>query len=158
MSIGYTLPAPDESENSPSILRLREIFTILEISPLSLESLTVEGEFEDLEYWLKEIADLIGCLFCTLPAIEMVMEERMARQRVNAAVEERDIVLVKSDSQISIPNSQLKPAKNLFRIDLQLVAAMQESLRDSKFARYMGDKALGVDLEQLHKDYGEQGR
>ena len=68
------------------------------------------------------------------------MKETLARQRGNAAMDEGDLVLLKSDSNNSLPSLHLASAKSLLSIDLQPVAAMQASLKESKCAKYMEHK------------------
>lgn len=153
-----------ESDNSPSTLRLREIFSISEISllPLGDPALDIDEELREgpaaVKFCYDEIADLIECLFGTPSTTEMVMMEAIACLKENPATEERDLVLSKSGSDISLSNIQLAPAKDLLKIDLQLIAAMQESLEDSKFAKYMEHKNRKFDAVKLYKDLGEEAR
>ncbi|KAL8926906.1 MAG: hypothetical protein Q9208_002715 [Pyrenodesmia sp. 3 TL-2023] len=88
----------------------------------------------------------------------MVMREAISRHMENPAIEKRDLVLVDSKSDISLSGIQLAPAKELLRIDLELVAAMQDSLTDSKFAKYMEHKNRQFDAVQLYKELGEECR
>ncbi|KAL8722598.1 MAG: hypothetical protein Q9225_000954 [Loekoesia sp. 1 TL-2023] len=153
-----------ERDNSPSTLRLREIFSIPEISLLPLGDPALDNDEESWEGsaavkpCYDEIADLIECLFGTLSTTEMVMMEALARQKENPATEERDLVLSKTGSDISLSNVELAPARDLLKIDLQLIAAMQESLKDSKFAKYMEHKNPKFDAVRLYKDLGEEAR
>ena len=111
-----------------------------------------------LNYCSGELAALIECLFCTLSTTEMVLKEAIAHQWENPALDDRDLLLIKSDSEISLPSLTPAHAKDLLRIDLQYIAAMQNSLKDSKFAKYMEHKNLKFDAVQLHKDLEEEGR
>ncbi|KAI4176961.1 MAG: hypothetical protein LQ346_007751 [Caloplaca aetnensis] len=88
----------------------------------------------------------------------MVMREAIARQKHNQVTEERDLVLLDSKSDISLSGIQLAPAKELLRIDLELIAAMQESLKDSKFAKHMEHKNRKFDAVQLYKELGDEAR
>ena len=88
----------------------------------------------------------------------MVLKETIAHQRENPALDERDLLLIKSDSEISLPSLAPAHATDLLRIDLQYIAAMQNSLKDSKFAKYLEHKNLKFDAVQLHKDLEEEGR
>lgn len=106
----------------------------------------------------EELAALIECLFCTLSTTEMVLKETIAHQRQNLAIDERDLRLIKSDSEISPRKLTPAHAKDLLRVDLQYIAAMQESLKDSKFAKYMDHKNLKFDAMQLHNDLEDQSR
>ena len=153
-----------EADTSASTLQLRELFSIPEISLLPLESPfsgspneALEGSIS-LDYCSEELAALIEGLFCTLSTTEMVMKETIVHQRENPALDERDLLLIRSDSEISLLSLAPTHAKDLLRIDLQYIAAMQNSLKDSKFAKYMEDKNLKFDAVQLHKDLEEGGR
>lgn len=164
LTAGHTLSILGEADNSASTLQLRELFSIPEISRLPLGSPftgspdeALEGSIS-LEYCSGELAALIECLFCTLSTTEMVLKETIAHQRENPALDERDLVLIKSDSEISLPSLAPAHAKDLLRIDLQYIAAMQNSLKDSKFAKYMEHKNLKFDAVQLYKDLEEGGR
>ena len=86
------------------------------------------------------------------------MKDTVARQKSDSAIDELDLVLIKSDSDISLPNPGLAPTKDLLRIDLELIAAMQESLKDSKLAKYLEHRDLKFDAVQLSKDLGEESR
>lgn len=161
----HVLSILGESDNSASTLQIRELFSFPEISLLPLGSLSFgEDPDEGLEetirvnLWSREIAELTQCLFCTLSTAEMVLKETIAHQRENAAVDERDLILIKSDSEISLPSLPPAPAKDLLRIDLQLIAAMQNSLKDSQFAKYMEHRNLKFDATQLYKDLEEESR
>ena len=162
--LGNTLSILGEADNSTTTLQLREPFSIPEISRLPLGSpLTgsldeaLEGSIS-LEHCSGELAALIECLFCTLSTTEMVLKETIAHQRQNPALDERDLILIKSDSEILLPSLAPAHAKDLLRINLQYIAAMQNSLRDSKFAKYMEHKNLEFDAVQLYKDLEEEGR
>ena len=147
LTAGHTLSILGEADNSASTLQLRELFSIPEISRLPLGSPFTGSPDEALEgsislgYCSGELAALIECLFCTLSTTEMVLKETIAHQRENPA-------------EISLPAH----AKDLIRIDLQYIAAMQNSLKDSKFAKYMEHENLEFDAVQLHKDLEEEGR
>ena len=164
LSAGHTLFVLGEADTSASTLQLRELFSIPEISLLPLGSPftgsqdeAIEGSIS-LDHCSGELAALIECLFRTLSTTEMVLKEMIAHQRGNPALDERDLLLIKSDSEISLPSLAPAHAKDLLRIDLQYIAAMQNSLKDSKFAKYMEHKNLKFDAVQLHKDLEEGGR
>ena len=164
LSTGHTLSILGEADTSPSTLQLRELFSIPEISRLPLGSPFTGGlneAFEgstSLDYCSGELAALIECLFCTLSTTEMVLKETIAHQKENPALDERDLLLIKSDSEISLPSLAPAHAKDLLRIDLEYIAAMQNSLKDSKFAKYLEHKNLKFDAVQLHNDLEEEGR
>ena len=146
------------------MLQLREIFAIQEISVLPQAGFSLENDREDagerlsgLEAWLQELNGLAECLFPSLSAIEMVMKETIFQQRQNSAMDERELVLIKSESDTSSPSLHPATAKALLKIDLQLIAAMQKSLKDSKYAKNMEHKNLKVNPVQLCEDL-EKGR
>ena len=165
LTAGHTLSILGEADTSASTLRLRELFSIPEISLLPLGSPSFTGSLDEalegsiiLGFCSGELAALIECLFCTLSTTEMVLKETIAHKRENPAMDERDLLLIKSNSEISMPNLAPPHAKDLLRIDLQYIAAMQNSLKDSKFAKYMEHKNRKFDAVQLYKDLEEQGR
>ena len=87
----------------------------------------------------------------------MVLKETIAHQSENPALDERDLLLVKSDAEISLPSLAPAHAKDLLRINLQYIAAMQNSFKDSEFVKHMEHKNLKFDAVQLHKDLEEEG-
>ena len=115
LSAGHTLSILGEPNTSISTLQLRELFSISEISQLPLWSPSTGNQVEALEgsfsldYCSGELATLIECLFCTLSTTEVVLKETIAHQRENSALDERDPLLIKSDSEISRPS--LAPAR-----------------------------------------------
>lgn len=117
-----------------------------------------EEEAGGVNVCCEEIADLTECLFSTLSTAEMVMTQTIARQVRNPATEERELVLLESESDLSLQNVEPGPAKDLLQIDLQLIAAMQSSLEDSKFAKYMDHKNRKFDAVQLYKELGNEAR
>lgn len=152
-----------EPYNSTSTIQLRELFSFPGISRLPLRSIKFgEGPDEpldgpaSLDLWSRELAKLTEGLFSTLSTTEMVLKDTIARQMQIAAIDERD--LTKSDSQISLPNLPPAPAKDLLRLDLQLITAMQNSLKDPQFADYMKHRNLKVDAAQLYKDLDYESR
>ena len=154
-----------EPDNSPSVLQLRELFAFQEISDLPLDSLSLEIDREDaregipdLEVWLQALNGLIECLFPSLSAIEMVMKETIVSQRQNLAIDEREPVFIKSKSSTSLLSLHSASTKALLKIDLQLIAAMQKSLRESKFAKYMEHKKIELSPEQLYEDLDKASR
>ncbi|KAL8736255.1 MAG: hypothetical protein Q9166_000410 [cf. Caloplaca sp. 2 TL-2023] len=153
-----------EYENSTTALQLREIFAIPEISMLPLGDTWAgnndeqEEEAGGVNVCCEEIADLTECLFGTLSTAEMVMTQTIARQVRNPATEERELVLLESESDLSLQNVEPGPAKDLLQIDLQLIAALQSSLEDSKFAKYMDHRKRKFDAVQLYKELGNEAR
>ena len=124
MNAGHTLFILGEADTSVSTLQLRELFSIPEISllplgnPLFTESLDEAlGESISLDSCSGELAALVECLFCTLSTTEMVLKDTMAHQKENPAINERDL-LVKSNSESSLPNLAPAHAKVLLRINL----------------------------------------
>lgn len=86
------------------------------------------------------------------------MKETIARQMSTSATDERDLVLIKSESDMSLPDLGPGPTIDLLKIDLGLIAAMQESLKDSKFAKHMEHRDPKFDAVQLSNDLGEESR
>lgn len=72
-------------------------------------------------------------------------------------MDERDLLSTRSDSDISVPILVPTLAKDLIGIDLQHIAAMQNSLKDSQFGEYMEHQNLKFDAVQLYKDLEEEG-
>ena len=162
---GHTLSILGEADTSVSTLQLRELFSIPEISLLPLgnhlftESLDEAlGGSISFDSCSGELAALVERLFCTLSTTEMVLKDAIAHQKENPAIDERDLLLVKSNSESSLPNLEPAYAKDLLRIDLQGTADLQNSLKDSEFAKYMEDRNLKFDKVQLHKDLEEEAR
>ena len=141
-----TLSHLGEYGNSTTTLQLKEIFAIPEISILPLGDTWADNNDEQEEeaggvnVCCEEIADLIECLFGTLSTIEMVMTQTITRQVRNPATEESELVLLESESELSLQNVEPGPTRDLLQIDLELIAAMRNSLEDSKFAKYMDHK------------------
>ena len=162
---GHILSILGEAETSASILQLRELFSIPEISLLPLENTSfTESLDEALEESIRldscsgELAALVECLFCTLSITEMVLKDAIAHQTENPAIDERDLLLIKSNSESSLPNLAPACVKDLLRIDLQGIADLQNSLKDSEFEEYMEHKNFIFDKVQLHKDLEEEAR
>ena len=86
------------------------------------------------------------------------MKETIVQQRQNSVMDEREMVLIKSKSNTSLPSLHSASAKALLKIDLQLIAAMQNSLKDSKFAKYLEHKNLSESPAQLCEDLDKAGR
>ena len=162
---GHVCSILGEPDNSPPILQLREVFAFPEISVLPLDSLSLENDREDaredipsLEDWLTELAGLSECLFPPLSAIEIVMKEVIFQHTQSSAMDERELVLIKSESNTSLPSLHSASAQALLKIDLQLIAAMQNSLKDSKYAKYMEHKNIEISPGQLCEDLDKAGR
>ena len=161
----HTLSILGEPGDSRSSLQLRELFSFTEICHLPLEGLSlqddfdeIDGESDQLKYWSREVAHLTECLFNTLSTTEMVMMAMLARQQENPAIDDRELVLIASDSELGEPNLRSGPAKELLKIDLELIAAMQESLKDSKYAKYLEQKDPKFDAKKLYQDLREESR
>lgn len=145
------------------VLRLKRMFAIDEISRLPLQDEISENDqvSEDenslllLERCTQELSELIECLFWTLPTIEMVFKTVLARQIQNPALDEREMLLLKPESDISLSNVKSEPVKELLRVDLELIAAMRESLKDTKYVEHMKQESA-FDPKQLDKELGEE--
>ena len=154
-----------EPDSSPSILCLREVFSIPEISILPSTGLSFSDDLDNStadsikpDYWVKEISDLVRCLLFTLSPIEVLWKETLAQQKGSPAMDEHGIELLKSDSNTSLPSLLPAPAKSLLSIDLQLVAAMQASLKESKFSKYMEHKDPKFDAAKIYKDLENESK
>ena len=164
ISIGYILPVLGESDHSPSTLQLKELFSFAEIANLPLQSLSLSDETEDdtaselLEQWTTELTGLTESLFSTLSTTEMVFKTVLACQTENPAIDEREMTLIKSESKISLSNMKSESARELLKIDLELIAAMQESLKDSKYAKHMEHRNPKFNAKQLYVELGEESR
>ena len=161
----HTLSILGEPDSSTSSLQLRGLFSFIELCHLSLEGLSLQDDLDEvvgasdqLQYCFSELADLTECLFSTLSTTEMVIKAMLARQQENPAVDDRELVLIKSESELGEPNLQSGPANGLLKIDLELIAAMQESLRDSKYVKHLEHKNPKFDAKQLYLDLREESR
>lgn len=94
-------------------------------------------------------------LFFNLPTIETVIKTVLARQTQNPALDERKMLLLKSESEISLSNMRSGPVKELLQIDLELIAAMRESLKDTKYAKYLEHQGNTFNAKQLSRELGE---
>ena len=151
-----------EPSGSTLALRLKRMFAIDEISRLPLhDQLSANNQVSDDEHSLllerctQELSELIECLFWTLPTIEMVFKTMLARQTQSPALDEREMLLLKPESDISLSNMKSEPVKELLEVDLELIAAMRESLKDTKYGKYM-EQESAFDPKQLYKELGEE--
>ena len=165
LNAGHTLSILGEADTSASILQLRELFSIPEISLLPLESPSFTESIDEaleesvsLDSCSGELAALVESLFWTLSTTEMVLKDTIAHQKKDPAINERDIPLLKSNSESSLPDLAPGYAKDLLRIDLQGIADLQNSLKDSEFEKYMEHKSFKFDKVQLHKELEEEAR
>ncbi len=159
-----------EPQSSTSVLRLKELFSFPDICQLSLKDLDqvpqgydtetfAEGEEGQLlDYYGRELSELTECLFYTLPTVEMVFKIALSNRNKNLALDERELVLVKSASDISLSDIKSRSAKELLRVDLALIAAMQESLKDTKYVKYLEHKEPRFDAKKMYEDMLEESR
>lgn len=103
----YALSALGELESSLLILNLEELFTYPEIPTLPLAGYTSEQYIEHSEsqsdpiiYCSVEVAELTECLFCTLPTVEYLIESTLLAQKSNPALDERELILLKFESEL----------------------------------------------------------
>ena len=117
-------------------------------------------DFGNLDLCFEKLTALVECLFCTLSATEMVMNEVVAYQAEGLALEERELILIKpADLDISLANLQPTPRKDLLQINLKLIAAMQDSLKNlTRLGRHVEHRNRDLDVVQLMKDLGEGRR
>lgn len=152
-----------ESTDSTLVLRLKCLWSIPEISYYPLEDEPSEYDRDGgdkrsllLERCTKELSELIECLFWTLPTIEMVFKTVLARQAQNPALDERELLLLKAESDISLSNMGSEPTRELLKVDLELIAAMRESLKDTKYVKYLEQREPTFNPKQLYKELGEE--
>lgn len=152
-----------EPTNSTLVLRLRGMFSIVEIShfspddePLEYDEDSEGEKFLPLEHCAQELLELIECLFLTLPTIEIIFKTVLARQTQNPALDEREMFLLKSESDISLSDMKSEPIKELLKVDLELIAAMRESLKGTKYVEYIQQEEPTFDPERLYKELGEE--
>jgi hypothetical protein len=139
------------------------MFSIPEISQLPLyhepAEYNLDSENEQsssLEQYTQGLSDLIECLFCNLPTIEIVFKTVLARQKQNPALDERKMLLLKSESDISLSKMRSGPTKELLKVDLELIAATRESLKNTKYAEYLEQQGNTFNAQQLYQELGEE--
>ena len=103
-----------------------------------------------------ELASLTNCLFNTLSTVEIAMKTVILNQIQNPALEEREMTLIKTESEMSLGELDSGPVKNLLSLDLELIAAMQESLRETKYAQYLADKSPNFNAKKFLEELSEQ--
>jgi len=103
----YALSASGELESSFFILKLEELFTYPKIPTLPLAGYTSEQYIEYPEsqsdpiiYCSVQVAELTECLFCTLPTVEYLIKSTLLAQKRNPALEERELILLKFESEL----------------------------------------------------------
>jgi len=108
----YALSALGELESSLLILKLEELFTYPEIPTLPLAGYTSEQYIEHSEsqsdpiiYCSVQVAELTECLFCTLLTVEYLIKSTLLAQKRNPALDERELILLKFESEVSLPSS-----------------------------------------------------
>ena len=162
----HTLSALGEPENSVPILKLKELFTYPEISTLPLADYALDYVVDDdddlqqdqITYCSVELSELTECLFCTLPTVEFLFKSLLQVQKQNPVLEEREMTLMKSRSEISLSKLKSEPVKELLEIDLELIASMQESLKDTKYVKHMEHKNPRFDARKMLEEVSEEGR
>ena len=177
----YILSVLDGAEKSASALQLEELFAIEKIAFLPLGSLSEDIRIRKdasepllIEYWSEELADLVESLFCNLATIELVLKAFISCQTENLALEDRELVLKPNESNVDVkpkgqsPAQELSktaiapavveqdPARELLKTDIALIAAMRESLKDRKYAKYLENKDPSFNTQQLSEALGEQ--
>ena len=162
-TIEETLQILGEPSDSALVRNLSELFSHSEISDLSLKEPSVLEEFltdntsiDPFRYCSEELATLIECLFSTLPTVDLLFKINQAARTQSSTPESSDMVLSQSISEISLSKIESQPVKELLSIDLALIAALRESLRESKYAKYLEDKEL--DVGRIHDNLQEESR
>ena len=84
------------------------------------------------------------------------MKTALFNQMQNPALEQREMVLIKSASEVSLERMGPGPVKDLLMVDLALIAAMQQSLKDTKYAKHIEHKSPNFDAKKMMEELGEQ--
>lgn len=165
------------------MLKLREIFSFGNISELPLrdflddeeasemfvshsqdepaESDIVQKSVDDdtpmiiVELTL-EIKALTDSLFNILSTVENAMKSMILSQMQNPALTEDAMILSKNESEISLAQIEPGPVKDLLFLDLELIAAMQQSLKDTKYAKYIEHRSPAFDAKKFLEELSEQ--
>ena len=111
-----------------------------------------------VDYYSQELALLTECLFSTISTVEMVILATIAAQKQKPGLDEREMILSKSQSEISLSTMPAGPVKELLEVDLELVAAMRESLKDTKYAKYLEHESPNFDAKRMDEDLHEACR
>lgn len=83
-----------------------------------------------------------------LPTIRLMFELDLAMSKMNPALDKRDMLLLKDESK-NLPGVESGPVSKLLKLDLQLIAAMQESLKDTEYVKFWKDKKPNFDAKLL---------
>lgn len=130
-----------ETSEAPSImLQIREIFMLPGIfhhgvaDGPGFDCPDSAGCEERYRTWKCEIIDLIGVLFAMLPTIRLMFELDLAMSKLSPALDEREMLLLREESE-DLPHFEFELVTKLLKLDLQLIVAMQESLKDTEYVR-----------------------
>ena len=116
-----------------------------------------DSQSDQFAYCAVELSELTECLFCSLSTVDFLSKCLLQAQRQNPALDEREMVLIKSDSEVSLSNMRSEPAKELLEIDLELIAAMKESLKDPKYVKHMEHKNPKFDAIEMLEEVSKEG-
>ncbi|MCJ1459389.1 hypothetical protein MMC28_009766 [Mycoblastus sanguinarius] len=98
-------------------------------------------------------------MFCSaLPRVEFVFQTVLATQKQNPILDKREVVLLKYYFEISLSGMRSEPIQELLKLDLELMAAMQESLKDTKYQKHMENKDSEFDAKRLIQYLGEESK
>ncbi len=90
-----------------------------------------------------------------LPTIRLMLELDLAMSKQNPALDEREMLLLREESE-DLPEFGSEPVGKLLKLDLQLIAAMQESLKDTKYVKSLEDKKPVFDAKMLLQRLAEE--
>jgi len=90
-----------------------------------------------------------------LPTIRLMFELDLAMSKQNSALDEREMLLLSEESE-DLPEFGSEPVGKLLKLDLQLIAAMQESLKDTKYVKSLEDKKPVFDAKLLLQRLAEE--
>lgn len=162
----YTLSILGEPSDFLLALRLKEIFSLPNIAQLSLkddfqgydEGNDTEWKQDPLTYCSIELSSLVECLFSTLPTVEAVMLAAVAKRTPGIPIDDREMVLLKSGSAASLSETRSKPVTEMLKVDLELIAAMQESLKDTKFSKHLEHTRPNFDAKRYMDQLREESK
>lgn len=158
-----TLSILGESTDSILRLKLNSLFSNDEIAQWPFHDEAAESDVEDeegqssLEECIEELSGLIECLLGNLSTVEIVFATALVGQTQNASLDKREMFLLKSESDISLSNMRSGPLRELLKVDLNFIAALRESLKDSKYVEHIGQQDAKFDPKKLIEELGEEG-
>lgn len=143
----------DTADDSTLLLSSRTIFSLPGLAEMGIAeppkcSGTDPREADEVrQTCIDEVDYLVHCLYLLLPTIISMFEVELSMLKQNPALDEREMVLLKAP-EVASTNSN-EPVSELLKIDLELIAAMQDSLRSSTYAKYFESKNTVVGAKEL---------